>query len=84
MQPSSTAPDADENTSLGRVSGLERGGFMRFSRVDKWYQCYRYILCWVGLHPWKKVSYRRKDRMLLVWEECIICQKPRGNPSDEE
>jgi hypothetical protein len=41
----------------------------------KFYQLYRRLLCLLGIHEWIPVKYRKKDRMLIFWEECSTCQK---------
>ncbi|HSR11457.1 MAG TPA: hypothetical protein VLS90_08410 [Thermodesulfobacteriota bacterium] len=33
------------------------------------------LLCRFGLHKWVTMRYRKKDRMLIVWEECSICKR---------
>ncbi len=38
-------------------------------------QFYRPLLCRFGLHNWVTMRYRKKDRMLIVWDECSICKK---------
>jgi len=48
---------------------------MGFNRIKHWYEFYKPFLCWVGIHEWIQVKYRKMDRTLLVWEECRICKK---------
>jgi hypothetical protein len=48
---------------------------MRIIRIRKWYEFYRPLLCRVGYHEWIKVKYRKRDRLLIVWEECSVCKK---------
>lgn len=44
-------------------------------KTRQWYEFYKPLFCWIGIHKWTKVKYRKKDRTLIVWEECRICKK---------
>ncbi len=48
---------------------------MAIVRIKHWYEFYKLLLCRVGIHQWMEVKYRKRDRTLLVWEECRICRK---------
>ncbi len=39
------------------------------------YEMYKPLLCRLGIHQWTKMKYRKRDRMLIVWEECTVCKK---------
>ena len=49
--------------------------YMAIIRIKHWYELYKLLLCWVGIHEWMKVKDRKKDRTLIVWEECRVCRK---------
>ncbi len=44
-------------------------------KVQHWYDFYKPLKCRVGLHEWVTEKYRKKNRMLISWEECCICRK---------
>jgi hypothetical protein len=48
-------------------------------RINKWFTFYKSLLCLAGVHEWVKVKYRKKDRMLIAWEECCICKKVKDS-----
>jgi hypothetical protein len=48
---------------------------MEIVKKNKWYKFFKLILCRVGIHEWKKMKYRKKNRTLIVWEECCVCKK---------
>lgn len=49
--------------------------YRRFIEIKQWYKFYKPILCWVGIHEWIEVKYRKQDRTLIAWEECCILSK---------
>ncbi len=51
---------------------------MIICKKGKWYEFYKRFLCRIGIHAWTEMKYRKKDRMLIVWEECSLCQKVKG------
>lgn len=60
----------------------ETAGFLAKRMVEmaltgkrQWYIFFKPVFCWLGLHEWVKIKYRKKDRTLIVWEECLICRK---------
>jgi hypothetical protein len=54
---------------------------MQYVRTWQWYGFYKPIFCRIGFHKWKKVKYRKRDRTLIVWEECCICRKVKEEKS---
>ena len=48
---------------------------MGLTTKRQWYLFFKPVFCWIGIHEWVKVKYRKKDRTLIVWEECLICRK---------
>lgn len=68
--------DKTENGLEPFLSMQSKFGFMG---IKHWFKSYRTVLCTVlcrvGIHEWMKMKYRKKDRMLIVWEECCRCHK---------
>lgn len=57
---------------------------MRTMGIREWYEFYTSLLFLLGIHKWVKVKYRKKDRMLIAWEECCICKKVKDSWSGRD